>query len=150
MMDVEQIIQTKSFHSQQQRTVIHLLLVGNRISELVGQALKPFGVSMQQFNVLRILRGQKGTPSNLNTLNERMITRMSNTTRLVDKLLERGYVSRTVCASNRRKIEIMLTSAGSDVLSKMDTVVREVEHELMQNMTEEEMKTLNLLLNQIN
>ncbi|MDA8686607.1 MarR family transcriptional regulator [Robiginitalea sp.] len=149
-MDVEQIIQTKSFHSQQQRTVIHLLLVGNRISELVGQALKPFGVSMQQFNVLRILRGQKGTPSNLNTLNERMITRMSNTTRLVDKLLERGYVSRTVCASNRRKIEIMLTSAGSDVLSKMDTVVREVEHELMQNMTEEEMKTLNLLLNQIN
>lgn len=149
-MDVEQLIQTKSFHSQQQRTVIHLLLVGNRISELVGQALKPFGVSMQQFNVLRILRGQKGTPSNLNTLNERMITRMSNTTRLVDKLLERGYVSRTVCASNRRKIEIMLTSAGSDVLSKMDTVVREVEHELMQNMTEEEMKTLNLLLNQIN
>ena len=149
-MDVEQIIQTKSFHSQQQRTVIHLLLVGNRISELVGQALKPFGVSMQQFNVLRILRGQKGTPSNLNTLNERMITRMSNTTRLVDKLLERGYVSRTVCASNRRKIEIMLTSAGSEVLSKMDTVVREVEHELMQNMTEEEMKTLNLLLNQIN
>ena len=149
-MDVEQIIQTKSFHSQQQRTVIHLLLVGNRISELVGQALKPFGVSMQQFNVLRILRGQKGTPSNLNTLNERMITRMSNTTRLVDKLLERGYVSRTVCSSNRRKIEIMLTSAGSEVLSKMDTVVREVEHELMQNMTEEEMKTLNLLLNQIN
>jgi len=149
-MDVEQIIQTKSFHSQQQRTVIHLLLVGNRISELVGQALKPFGVSMQQFNVLRILRGQKDTPSNLNTLNERMITRMSNTTRLVDKLLERGYVSRTVCASNRRKIEIMLTSAGSEVLSKMDTVVREVEHELMQNMTEEEMKTLNLLLNQIN
>jgi DNA-binding MarR family transcriptional regulator len=150
MMDVEQIIQTKSFHSLEQRTVIHLLLVGNRISELVGQALKPFGISMQQFNVLRILRGQKGAPSNLNTLNERMISRMSNTTRLVDKLLERGFVSRTICESNRRKIEITLTASGAEILSRMDTVVREVENDLMKNMSGEDLKTLNLLLNRIN
>lgn len=149
-MDVEQIIQTKSFHSLEQRTVIHLLLVGNRISELVGQALKPFGISMQQFNVLRILRGQKGAPSNLNTLNERMISRMSNTTRLVDKLLERGFVSRTICESNRRKIEITLTASGAEILSRMDTVVREVENDLMKNMSGEDLKTLNLLLNRIN
>lgn len=149
-MDVEQIIQTKSFHSLEQRTVIHLLLVGNRISELVTQALKPFGVSMQQFNVLRILRGQKGLPSNLNTLNDRMITRMSNTTRLVDKLLERGFVSRTVCESNRRKIEITLTALGSEILSQMDSVVREVENDLMKNMSAEELNALNLLLNRIN
>ena len=149
-MDVEQIIQTKSFHSLEQRTVIHLLLVGNRISEMVGQALKPFGISMQQFNVLRILRGQKGEPSNLNTLNERMISRMSNTTRLVDKLLERGFVSRTVCESNRRKIEITLTASGAEILSRMDTVVREVENDLMKNMSGEDLKTLNLLLNRIN
>lgn len=149
-MDVEQIIQTKSFHSLEQRTVIHLLLVGNRISELVTQALKPFGVSMQQFNVLRILRGQKGLPSNLNTLNDRMITRMSNTTRLVDKLLERGFVSRTVCESNRRKIEITLTAMGSEILSQMDSVVREVENDLMKNMSAEELNALNLLLNRIN
>lgn len=149
-MDVEQIIQTKSFHSLEQRTVIHLLLVGNRISELVGQALKPFGISMQQFNVLRILRGQKGAPSNLNTLNERMISRMSNTTRLVDKLLERGFVSRTICESNRRKIEITLTASGAEILSRMDIVVREVENDLMKNISDEDLKTLNLLLNRIN
>jgi DNA-binding MarR family transcriptional regulator len=105
---------------------------------------------MQQFNVLRILRGQKGLPSNLNTLNDRMITRMSNTTRLVDKLLERGFVSRTVCESNRRKIEITLTALGSEILSQMDSVVREVENDLMKNMSAEELNALNLLLNRIN
>ena len=66
-------------------------------------ALKPFEVSIQQFNVLRILRGRKGVPANLSTLNERMVTKMSNTTRLVDKLLAKGYVDRVVCESNRRK-----------------------------------------------
>ncbi|HSR61159.1 MAG TPA: hypothetical protein VLL47_10405, partial [Robiginitalea sp.] len=79
-MDVEKIIQTNAPLPLRQRSVIHLILVSNRISETVSHALKPFGVSPQQFNVLRILRGQKGRPANLNTLSERMVSRMSNTT----------------------------------------------------------------------
>ena len=132
-----------------QRTVIHLILVNNRINEAVSQALKPFGVSSQQFNVMRILRGQKGKPANLNTLSERMITRMSNTTRLVDKLLDKGYVSRMVCPSNRRKVEILLTEAGTRALAEMDKAVKAAENSLMESFSDAELAALDALLNRI-
>jgi len=92
------------------------MLVENHINETIATALKPFEVSVQQFNVLRILRGQKNKPANLSTLNERMVTKMSNTTRLVDKLLTKGYVERRTCPSNRRKIEITITKQGNSQL----------------------------------
>ena len=108
-MNVEEIIKTSKKIPLEPRTVIHLELVHNRISEIMTGALKPFEVSMQQFNVLRILRGQQGNPANLSTINERMVTKMSNTTRLVDKLIAKGHVSRCICPSNRRKVEILIT-----------------------------------------
>lgn len=148
-MDVEKIIQTSAPLPLRQRTVIHLILVSNRIGEAVSQSLKPFGVSTQQFNVLRILRGQKGRPANLNTLSERMVSRMSNTTRLVDKLLEKGYVSRTVCPSNRRKVEIRLTAAGAGALQDMDRAVSEAETLLMAQFAERDLQQLNTLLDLI-
>jgi DNA-binding MarR family transcriptional regulator len=95
-MNVEEILQTETLIPLESRTVIHVLLVQKKLYEAITQILKPFGVSPEQFNVLRILRGQKGNPANLSTINERMITRMSNTTRLVDKLLSKGYVDRIV------------------------------------------------------
>ena len=148
-MNVEKIIKTSQPLPQPQRTVIHLVLVNNRISEAMSQALKPFGVSTQQFNVMRILRGQKGKPANLNTLSERMITRMSNTTRLVDKLLDKGYVSRMVCPSNRRKVEILLTESGTEALAEMDRVVKATEGKLMESFSDQELIELNALLNRI-
>ena len=110
-------------------------------------ALKPFDISEQQFNVLRILRGQKGKPANLCTVNERMITKMSNTTRLVDKLLLKGYVDRIVCPKNRRKIEISITPEGAKALELMNKVVNEIQESLLQKFSEKELVTLNLLLN---
>lgn len=148
-MDVERIIKTTVPLPMRQRTVIHLMLVTNRISEAVSQALKPFGVSPQQFNVLRILRGQKGKPANLQTLSDRMVSRMSNTTRLVDKLLDKGYVSRTVCPSNRRKVEIMITASGADALQEMDGAVQQAENKLMESFSDQELSRLNALLDQI-
>ena len=148
-MDVERIIKTTVPLPMRQRTVIHLMLVTNRISEAVSQALKPFGVSPQQFNVLPILRGQKGKPANLQTLSDRMVSRMSNTTRLVDKLLDKGYVSRTVCPSNRRKVEIMITASGADALQEMDGAVQQAENKLMESFSDQELSRLNALLDQI-
>ena len=148
-MDVERIIKTTAPLPMRQRTVIHLMLVTNRISEAVSQALKPFGVSPQQFNVLRILRGQKGKPANLQTLSDRMVSRMSNTTRLVDKLLDKGYVSRTVCPSNRRKVEIMITASGADALREMDGAVQQAENKLMEPFSDQDLNRLNALLDQI-
>ena len=81
-MNVEKTIKTEKEIPLKQRTIIHLSLVENKINEVITNALKPYDVSLQQFNVLRILRGQKGKPANLSTLNNRMVTKMSNTTRL--------------------------------------------------------------------
>ncbi len=145
-MKVEQIIKTDKQIPIERRTLIHLMLVNNRINEVISNALKPFDVSLQQFNVLRILRGQKGKPANMFTLNERMVTKMSNTTRLVDKLLLKGYVERVVCKTNRRKIEISITEEGKKVLSIMDAVMEKTEHSIVQQLSKKELEQLNSLL----
>ena len=145
-MNVEEILKTDKSIPLKSRTIIHLLLINNKISEAMTHALKPFDISEQQFNVLRILRGQKGKPANLSTLNERMITKMSNTTRLVDKLLLKGYVDRVVCPKNRRKIEISITSDGTKALEQMDKVVNEVEQELLKGCSAADLDLLNHLL----
>lgn len=145
-MNVEEIIKTSKKIPIESRTLIHLTLVNNKVNEAINNALKPFEVSLQQFNVLRILRGQRGNPANLSTLNERMVTKMSNTTRLVDKLLSKGYVNRAVCESNRRKVEIQITDLGKEILSRMDKAVDEAEKQSVANLSEKELKTLNELL----
>ncbi|RIV47123.1 MarR family winged helix-turn-helix transcriptional regulator [Flagellimonas pelagia] len=145
-MNVEEIIKTSKKMPLETRTLIHLTLVHNKLNELASNALKPFDVSLQQFNVLRILRGQQGKPANLSTLNDRMVTKMSNTTRLVDKLLAKGYVIRNVCPSNRRKVEILITEKGTEALSQMDKAVAEAESIIVQHFTKEELEQLNTLL----
>ncbi len=149
-MNVEAIIKTSATLPPERRAIIHLLLVSNRISETMAQALKPFEVSMQQFNVLRILRGQKGEPANMCTINERMVSKMSNTTRLVDKLIAKGFVRRNVCPENRRKVEIFLTDLGRERLLEMDRVVDAQEKGLMDQLTQKDLETLNKILDLIN
>lgn len=146
-MNVEQIIKTEKKIPLESRTIIHFMLVNNKINEVIANALKPYEVSEQQFNVLRILRGQKGKPANLSTLNERMITKMSNTTRLVDKLILKGLVDRIVCPSNRRKVEINITSEGKKVLKKMDTAMEKAEKSILKNISKRELEQLNTLFN---
>lgn len=145
-MNVEKIIKTDKQIPVSSRTIIHLSLVESKINEIMTSALKPHGVSLQQFNVLRILRGQKGKPANLSTLNERMVTKMSNTTRLVDKLILKEYVDRMVCPSNRRKVEINITPQGESALSQMDLALKEAEDKLLKNFTVQDLTALNVLL----
>lgn len=118
--------------------VVSLLRVGNLINDELNCLLKHYGISLPQFNVLRILRGQKGTPANLSTINERMIHKMSNTTRLVDKLIDKGLVHRRICATNRRKIEIEITPKGIELLAKLDHPISEKEAQLTKNLNEKE------------
>lgn len=115
--------------------VVALLRSGNRFNDELNLLTKSFGISLPQFNVLRILRGQKGKPANLSTLNEHMIHKMSNTTRLVDKLIEKKLVDRSVCENNRRKVEITITSLGLALLTNIDKKLEEKEAQLVQNIT---------------
>ena len=94
------------------KVIITLIKINYEINIQLMTALKPYGISIQQFNVLRILRGQKGVAANLSTVQERMINKMSNTTRLIDKLIEKSFVERIICKENRRKIELFITNKG--------------------------------------
>ena len=145
-MNVEEVIKTTKKIPIETRTIIHLSLVSNKVSEIMTSSLKPFGVSIQQFNVLRILRGQGDKPANLSTINDRMVTKMSNTTRLVDKLLSKGYVERQICPENRRKVEIKITKEGLNVLNDIDGIKVETEKKILSNFSQEELKKLNELL----
>jgi len=130
-------------------TVVGLLKAGCKVEECIGNTLKSSDISLQQFNVLRILRGRKGIPANLQTVQKRMIHKMSNTTRLVDKLIDKKLVSRKVCRDNRRKIEISITQEGLDILSQLDILIQNTEAEILMPLALEEQKTLRHLINKI-
>lgn len=133
-----------------QNLVIALIKYNCKVNESVSKALKPFGVSFQQFNVLRILRGQKGVAANLSTVHERMVNRTSNTTRIIDKLSDKNLVKRNICKDNRRKIELFITNEGLKLLSVIDTIVEKTEDKATQKLNEKEKEKLIALLKQIN
>ena len=130
--------------------VIALIKYNCKVNESVSKALKPFGVSFQQFNVLRISRGQNGVAANLSTVHERMVNRTSNTTRIIDKLSDKNLVKRNICKENRRKIELFITNEGLKLLSVIDTIVEKTEDKATQKLNEKEKEKLIALLNQIN
>lgn len=142
-MNVEKMLSTTNGLPLQKRTLIHLALVSNKVSEELNNALKPFDISIQQFNVLRILRGQQGKPANLSTINERMVAKTSNTTRLVDKLMGKGLVHRSICPQNRRKVEISITSKGLDALHDIDGIIIATEKNILKNFTNTDLENLN-------
>ena len=91
--------------------IVESMRLGQFMSDEISCALHPYGLSIQQFNVLRILRGCNGKPASLQYITSRMIHKTSNTTRIVDRLLEKNFVNRKPCLKNRRKIEISITSS---------------------------------------
>lgn len=148
-MNIEDRLKTSVKLSDQKKVLITMLLVNNEVSANLALVVKPFGISMQQFNVLRILRGQKEKPANLSTIQERMVSKMSNTTRLVDKLVEKELVERHICEANRRKIEMFITKKGLAILTEIDPLIEQAEKEALKNLTTTEVKTLTSLLSKI-
>jgi DNA-binding MarR family transcriptional regulator len=118
----------------------------NVINDKFNEILKPCDLSSEQYNVLRILRGQKGLPTNMFVIQERMIAKNSNTTRLIDKLLLKELVTREVCPENRRKIEVLITHKGLNLLTELDPKVIEHEQQFASNLTKVELQELNILL----
>lgn len=149
MKELEEILKTKASLSLPKKTVLNISFSSNWMKDVIASALKPFDISIEQFNVLRILRGQKGNPTNLQDIQDRMISKMSNTTRLVDKLILKNYVERFVCEKNRRKVEIFITEEGLSVLEKIDPIIESTESKLTSNLNETELENLNFLLTKI-
>jgi DNA-binding MarR family transcriptional regulator len=122
---------------------------GNVFAEHIGNTLHPFGLSLQQFNVLRILRGRNGVAASLESITEDMIHRVSNTSRIVDKLLEKAFVKRAVCLENRRKVNIFITQKGLRLLKKIDEIINQTEETLTASLSKKEMDQLLQLLNKL-
>ena len=116
--------------------------LGQFMSDEISCALHPYGLSIQQFNVLRILRGCKEKPASLQYITSRMIHKTSNTTRIVDRLLEKKLVDRKPCAENRRMIEINITQAGLKLLTTIDPVIDKKENEVANRLSEKELTAL--------
>ena len=139
------------YMSQQitRNSVISILTSGYQVNDELSSLFKVYGISLPQFNVLRILRGQNGTAANLSTIQERMIHKMSNTTRLIDKLIDKGYVNRFVCEKNRRKIELFITDQGLKLLKSLDPITDNKEKGLLKNLSIKEKEELIRILSKI-
>lgn len=132
------------------KVIIKLIKMNCAINEQLMLVLKPFGISIQQFNVLRILRGQKGVAANLFTVQEKMVNKMSNTTRIIDKLIDKSFVERIICKENRRKIELFITEEGLNFLKKVDPVIDQTEEKMTNHLSEKEKQEMLILLNKLN
>ena len=143
---IEQILKSTIDYNESTRAVLNITYTQIVVSESFNELLKPYDISGEQYNVLRILRGQKGKPANMFVIQERMLAKTSNTTRLVDKLLLKELVTRNVCPNNRRKIEVLITAKGLALLHKLEPKVQEYEQLFASNLNAEELQQLSYLL----
>jgi len=119
-MSLEQDLKQERFTNEYEKMVVNILFTSSWLANLNSSRLKPFSVTPEQYNVLRILRGSHPKPMMLADITCRMIDRNSNATRLVEKLRQKGFVRREICENNRRQVDISITESGLDVLKKID------------------------------
>ncbi|WP_019038521.1 MarR family winged helix-turn-helix transcriptional regulator [Psychroflexus tropicus] len=148
-MIIEETLKISKRLPECKRALLNLLYTGNWVSDEIARVLKPFDITPQQFNVLRILKGRQGEACSLQTIQDRMISKMSNTTRLVDKLIKKEFVERTQCESNRRKVDIVITAKGLEALKEISRVVDQSEARMTDQLTTSELENLNALLNKL-
>jgi len=131
------------------QTIIETIKTAQWISDKMNEVLKIHGLSEQQFNVLRILRGANKGPLSVQDIGARMITKNSNVTRLIDKLLERDLVKRKECSTNRRKMDIVITAAGLGLLNIVDPAIEDLNNYFSQQLSPPEFEQLHQLLTKI-
>lgn len=147
-MKIEEAIKQKNFGSEVEKMVVNLIYTGNWILNTNSQALKPHGLTTQQFNVLRILKGQHPKPAAIGLVNERMLDKMSNASRLVEKLRQKGLVERTPCPEDRRQVDVKLTKKGLDVLKEANTSIQRASAKF-DVLSKKEVTSLNDLLDKL-
>jgi DNA-binding MarR family transcriptional regulator len=143
------IKQTTPFKSPYHRMVVNLIYTSNWIADSQTQLLKPSGLTLQQYNVLRILRGQYPSPVKVSDITERMLDKMSNASRLVDKLVAKKLVLRTECPSDRRAVDVVITDQGLALLKRLDVHQAEWDEAQKCKLTEEEAVQLSTLLDRL-
>ena len=144
----DEIKQSKKFKSEFLRLAINISFTSSWLYRTHSQFLKQYGISPEQFNVLRILRGQHPNCANNQLISSRMIDKSSNCSRIVEKLKQKELVERIENKTDRRHVDISITKKGLDLLSKIDTKSDEMEF-IKGNITSEEAKKISDLLDKM-
>lgn len=148
MGKIEEAIQQKEFKNPFNKAVVNLLYTHSYLVTSQNGLLKPYDLSPEQYNVLRILRGQNGVPTTVSSIQERMLNKMSNASRLVDKLKSKDLVKREECPSDRRQVDILITEKGLQLLEILENQVDQ-SHKNFLHLNEEEVIQLNDLLDKL-
>jgi len=147
-MRIEDEIQQQDFKDDYRRLLVNLLFTHNWLNQQLMPFFKDFGLTLQQHNVLGILRGQHPKPICFGAIQRRMADRNSNVTRLIDKLIEKGYVTRDICPANRRMIEVRITAKGLQLLQQVDAQLPQL-FARFHNLTQEEAVLASRLLDKL-
>jgi DNA-binding MarR family transcriptional regulator len=146
-MELEKEISQKNFRSEQQKAMINLIYTYHWINNIARQDFIAFDITMQQFNILRILRGQYPNPSSINLLRERMLDKMCDASRMVDRLKQKELIERCVNKKDKRSVDIVISQKGLDLLSKID---QEIDMDrAISKLSDEDAKTLNTILDKM-
>ena len=145
-MKIEKEIKQERFPSDHLRVHVNLLYTAAWAGLRISQILKPFKISLQQFNILRILRGRQQEPHSIKELTERMLDKSSNASRLVDKLIIKNLVSKTPCDADSRRVEIIITPSGLDLINRASKAVEKEIQTMLSSLSVNEASLLNELL----
>ena len=147
-MELEKEIKQKKFNSEYHKLAVNIMFTNSWLNSKQIKLFKPYGISGQQFNILRILRGQYPNPASVGLLQERMIDKMSNASRLVDKLKLKKLVERKECKEDRRQVDIIITEKGLELLKTMDKIMETAENDF-KTISLSEAKELNRILDKL-
>src|SRR5664279_767660 len=146
-MTLEKDIKQQVFRSEYQKAIINLIYTFNWVNEKINRRFEPFDITQQQFNILRILRGA-GQPLSTLQIRQRMLDKMSDTSRIVDRLVKKGMVKKTVCREDRRLVDVLLTDKGKKLLQTMDGLNEEMDA-IFKYLSDDEARQFNYLLDKI-
>jgi DNA-binding MarR family transcriptional regulator len=147
-MKLEEEIKQKKFRNEYHKLAVNLIFTHGWFVEKQSKVFNDYGITSTQFNILRILRGQYPKPASINLLKERMLEKMSDVSRLVDRLLKKGWVDRQVCPNDRRKAEVVITNDGLDLLESIDKRDSEIDSAL-KGINKKEAAYINELLDKL-
>lgn len=148
-MKLEQAIKQDRFHDNYTKAIINILYTANWLRDRQNQALKKHDLLIQHYNALRIIKGRHPNVISPGEIKDVMLDKSNDLTRLLDKLDDKGYIKRTQCADNRRKIDIFITAKGLKLLQQLETPINDITAGIKQCITDKEAAQLNNILDKI-
>ncbi len=146
-MSIEDDIHQKKFRNEQQKAAINLIYTSNWLNERMKYFFDNYDITAQQFNILRILRGA-GEPLSTLQIRQRMLDKMSDTSRIVDRLVKKGMVKKNICETDRRLVDVIITEKGKKLLLDLDARNDEMDS-VLKNLDEADAKKINHLLDKM-